>query len=458
MTRFLRIRTPRTPVVLALCLGLVATGCAEVAAVPGDARPEVPDASDLGTIELPVSDPGEDEVAAADAPPTCQALLKDWQCLDTAGCPPWETCTGSLTCDTPPCWGEYCQDFPGVCLVRTLPVPCQKPADCTTQGMSCAGVGVAGDPATWSACRALPALKDPCWNDLDCGENLRCAGATHCPPGRLAPCAEHPGRCSPPTAAGSCLTDDDCPAGQACQGATLCALDAATCQDQPGTCQVGGRAGCYGNLDCKSDPSGPICVGGMPGRAGYCSPAPAFHQGECWQDRDCASDTDPNACLGAAPCPPGDRCRAGTLHGGYCGPYPLPAAAGLEITFLPKAGPGGVDKAVIHNGLPVAIYIPSCFTLELQTRKGTAWDPDPYKVDLTGWMDDPLCDPDVEKIPPLRLPSGGSRVLTGLAGGSPSATAPNRLGLFYRMGCDFVDVQKDKCLIEDRFASSPEFP
>jgi hypothetical protein len=404
---------------------------------------------DLGPTDEVDEDQGPDPNAA------CRALLDDmnrWPCLDSTDCTASESCTPTMTCELPPCWGS-CIAFPGVCLMRSFALTCTKAGDCPT-GQGCAGASADGAVPVRGSCRALPSVAGACWSDLDCTEGLHCTGETRCDVNRLGTCTEHPGRCGPVPSAGSCLDDGDCGNGSWCKGATLCALGDNGCADLAGTCEAGNRPGCMLDADCAAGEDGPFCVGAGPDHAGTCTPAPQPNNGECWDDEKPCGTTE--ACLGTAPCPPGDRCRAGGMHAGYCGPFPPQGMAGIEITYTGKAETDPEGVAVIRNGLPVAIVFSPCYALGLQVRKNDETWPD--LTEVRGQMDDATCNPDGAPLY-LRLPPGGTRVLVGLqVYGVEATTNPFRLVLQYLMGCDTQDPAVTGCRVSNAFAFSAEFP
>lgn len=442
---------------LALILACWAPACdsgttvSQDLAVDGSDLPDVPD----GSLSDAPRDGALDEGSDVDVPKTCENQLEPWLCLDASHCAAWEDCTGPQTCDLPPCWGEYCQDFPGTCVPRLSEVTCTNRSDCA-EGQSCPAV-VGGASPQPAVCRGLPVVPGACWGDLDCLAGQRCAGETRCAPDRLGACFESPGRCAPAPVGSNCLEYDDCGATGVCNGAVLCQATDSGCADVVGTCAAGPRPGCRTDADCQDVPSAPVCVGVRPEAAGFCSPAPGKNGGECWEDADCGAK---GACLSAAPCPPGDRCRAGALHAGFCGPFPPDAPGGVVVTYVPGAAAfenylRAEDRAVIHNRLPVAIAYPACQALGFQTQRNGEWEAGVFN----GQMDDALCpSPSQEML--LRIPAGGSRVLVGLAADFwlEGEGRMKRLVLVYHVGCDSADATAEGCrVLETRSVLSGEF-
>jgi len=459
VARFPRSRFPGVARVAAL---LALSWMAACAACSGASRDldsdlgglDVADGQDLPEASDVKHDGLGDDGSPADVPKTCENQLLSWLCLDAAHCQAWEECTGPQACDQPPCWGDYCQDFPGTCIPKVFDVPCTLPSDCAS-GQSCPVAEAGGANPHPAACRALPVAAGTCWSDLDCVAGQRCAGETLCAPDNLGACSEFPGRCAPAPVGSNCLEDDDCGVAGSCSGAVLCSAAQSDCADVAGTCASGGRKGCLVKADCKDDPAGPFCVGARLEAAGFCSPAPGLHGGECWEDADCGQT---GACIGAAPCPPGDRCQAGALHAGFCGPFPTASTTGVVVTFVAGATRAD-DRAVIHNLLPIAIAYPACQSLGLQIQKNGAWlvDADGHPSTFNGKMDDTLC---VASNPSelLRIPSGGARVLVNLQADFEVPNHAHRLVLVYHIGCDSADAASEGCRVQDyRFVTSADF-
>lgn len=434
----------------ALLLALAPAACG-----PGDDRADT--ATDVGrdvpadAADLPLPDPGSDVAApdegGEDAPPTCASVLVDWQCLAGTDCPEWQDCTGPEKCYSPPCWGDFCTDFPGVCQGRVAGRACPGLTGCDA-GQGCAGT-VAGD---LGACRVLPVPSGACWEDGDCKGAQRCTGEVRCDPTRIATCVEHPGLCLPPSASGTCLDDDECPAGSWCKGATLCAVGNAGCTDLAGTCEAGARHSCQEVADCSDDPDGQFCVGRTHDRPGWCAPGPVyFGGGDCWEDADCGGGGV--ACRGAAPCPPGRRCRAGGQHSGFCMAFPgqdfVNDAGRLAVTYTGNSAGDPEGLAVIRNGLPVAIVVAACGTLALETAQDAQWPENPV---YTGFMDDALCG---TSSTVLRIPAGGTRTLRGLQNTAPLGSF-KRFALEYRMGCDGLPPTSN-CQVANRVFDSAAF-
>ena len=237
-------------------------------------------------------------------------------------------------------------------------------------------------------------------------------------------------------------------------------VEAAGCSDIEGRCVEGARLGCQKTEDCAEDKNtdGPFCVGVAATHPGYCSPAFGLHQGDCWDDSGCGEQ---EACLGSAPCPPGRRCRSGGLHAGFCGPFPADGTGGVEIRYEDTPGQTPRGRAVIHNGLPVAIVFPACYALNLEAQKSEGvWPPRDTGSGLpnnfVGELHDPLCNAP-QSSPPVRLPAGGARVLAGAQIWKELPTSRKRWVLIYQMGCDGKDLAVDNCRVLPRVAFSAEY-
>jgi len=407
------------------------------------------------TTDLP--DSGVSPDVATDATPesgeigNCPGGIRPWQCLVPRDCPEGTSCSLPTSCPEGSCPGG-CPDLgggrpgvPGVCLWAPTATPCSATQRCP------AGTGcfLGGSPDL-GVCRTLPPIIGACWGDLDCPASMGCVGEVRCEATRWATCVDHPGLCLPRPGPPACLEDEDCGEGQWCQGATLCALGDPSCADRPGSCRAGPAPDCTRNPDCTGDPAGPVCIAVATGGSGYCAPGAGLHQGECWQDGEAWCGEEAPACAGATPCPPGRRCRAAGMHGGVCAAFPPPGEEGIRIDVLRDDDADTV--LVIRNEGPVAIFVPTCDTLLMETQKNGAW---PEDGTFTGSARDALCG--LPGVPgAIRVPSGGARVLKGLEVFLP-LPSPKRMVLHFRMGCDGRDPEGGVCTVPDRVARSEAF-
>jgi hypothetical protein len=223
---------------------------------PEDVQPEV-------TVECPESIPEPDAVCVGD-----QHCTYGQECC-------CEECHPSLVCDchdgvyacynTDACYGGgWCGQFPccdltlgeeDLCTLLDPETKCHK-LDGSVVG------------------KCLPPVDAPaCWTDLDCGEGMKCDGASICPCEADCDGIDTPGSCVPDVLpAGCCYDDEDCDQGT----------------DQAWTCAWNEMSGEWGR--CMWYPG----------------------EGKCWDDGDCAPG---EVCNGAFYCPCDALCGAPDVPG-----------------------------------------------------------------------------------------------------------------------------------------------
>lgn len=204
----------------------------DVAAHHSDTVVPTPDVTEpLDTAVLDTSEPLPDAMEQDAVIPSC--------CGPDAACPGDLVCAGGAAgtgmCLTPAegdaCWADdecegdatcvgesvcpcdalcFAEDEPGVCDV--IPSSCCIKNDDCEQGHDCHGVQVTMD---FGVCKPHP-QPGKCWEDVDCGEEEVCQGASFCPCGLDCMVADMPGDCIPEPNVGCCSEDTDCDEGQTC--------------------------------------------------------------------------------------------------------------------------------------------------------------------------------------------------------------------------------------------------
>ncbi len=294
---------------MAALLPLIALGCSDEAAAPGDAPDNnAPGNNDPGN-NAPNNDPGNNtpnnapaactadadcgqgEVCDTDAGLCRQACGSDDDCALTTRCGQGGFCVSRARCDDQSACaqGELCD----TCLGRCERAPTGARA-CTTD-TNCF-VEEFCDPCR-KTCRTLGDPCDPCNEDIECGAaddlcldftqggrfcGRACTSLTDCPRGFVcdpieglgSQCVPASGDCASPE---GCLDNDDCPSGQQCSAQLTCVPGCS-----PGSC-----------------PNGEVCD------AGACV-APCASSAECPPGAECLPDglcRIPGGCITSRDCP-----------------------------------------------------------------------------------------------------------------------------------------------------------
>ncbi|HNZ03249.1 MAG TPA: hypothetical protein PLZ31_04165 [Myxococcota bacterium] len=402
---------------------------------------ELPDTTSESDIETG-SDVASDIVAdvlSDSGANECRASLKSWMC-ESDGCAAGSRCLGYIpSCQTPPCWGAWCDFFPGSCVPEITNDVCRKNDECSP-GYAC----YRGLFSLYGLC-AWIGTDGRCLSNFDCSHSQVCAGEVISDVGEPGHSPLLPGICLPAlTVEGECWEDDACVAGW-CDNAVLCDPADETCAPTPGICVSGPIPECEpadssSDVECQDSPWGNWCVGSEGTINRWCAPPPAGKEadGECWEDRDCGPETTGRLCRSSVACPPRAWCRHEGFHSGICGPAPADGE-GLTLMFEDQTTSGEValstaSRVVLVNRGPVSVFFPACQTVMAQIQIDGEW---PTHV-LDWGFEAPECSAGVGGKVLLRLPPGAGMVL-GIPIGSgfnPRVDRRIRLILDYRLGCE----------------------